>query len=348
MAESCGLVERVADTVRRWGLFREARCVLVGLSGGADSVALLAVLRELVRRGLADACGGSAWRVVAAHLNHGIRSAAEADAQFVRELCDSWQTECVVETVDVPEEARRTGESIESAARRVRYAFLAATAGRVEAQVVAVAHHADDNAETVLHRALRGTGLAGLAGIPIERPLGSVRLVRPLLHCRRAEIEQFLAARGLPWREDETNLHLDYRRNFIRHDLLPRIRERINPRAVEALLRLAEQSHTATAYLRDQAEHVLEDAVAAAARATAFSAAVLAAAHPAVRSEAIRLFFERAGLPARDLSAAVVARVCDLLSDPTITSVNLPRDWRMRRRGDVVRLQPPMRIRPTS
>jgi len=386
LAASCDLVDRVAATLDACGLFRDARCVLVGVSGGADSVALLAVLRELAER------AGAMWRLAAAHLNHGIRAAAAADARFVQALCASWQVECIVGAADVPAESRRTGESIEAAARRARYAFLADAAERADAQAVAVAHHADDNAETVLHRVLRGTGLAGLAGIPVERPLGAVRLVRPMLHCRRADIEQFLAARGLSWREDESNRDLDHRRNFLRHDLLPHIREHVNPRAEDALLRLAEQAQAATAFLRTEAEKVLQAAVEAVQRDAgasrgegvspscpagilpasgvegdwtsssgqshgthnagetpashcgppAFSAAVLAAAYPAVRSEAIRLAFEQAGLPARDLSAAVVARVCDLLYDPAVKSVNLPRDWRLTRRRDVVRLLPPV------
>jgi len=409
------LIERVAETIRRHGLLRGVRCVLVGVSGGADSVALLAVLRELAGRFDAVGPSGAAWRVAAAHLNHGIRAAAEADARFVQALCESWQVECVVGVADVPAEAKRTGESIESAARRVRYEFLAATAERADAQAVAVAHHADDNAETVLHRALRGTGLAGLAGIPVERPLGKLRLIRPMLHGRRDEIEQFLTARNLSWREDETNRHLDHRRNVLRHQLLPLIRERINPRAADALLRLAEQAQTAQSFLRAEAERVLEISAAAVpcvagilparvadvsparvadvsparvadvpparvadvppARVAGvspapgnevdlvsssgqphgthnagetpatrvFSASVLAAAHPAVRGEAIRLIFERAGLPARDLDAATVARACELVCDPAAKAVNLPRDWRLVRRRDVVWCEPPGR-----
>ena len=353
--ESCDLIERVAVTIRRWRLLREVRCVLVGVSGGADSVALLAVLRELARRSDVVGQSGGAWRVAVAHLNHGIRPEAAGDARFVRELCESWRVECVVGDADVPTEAARTGESIESAARRVRYEFLTGAAERVGAQAVAVAHHADDNAETVLHRALRGTGLAGLAGIPVERALGPVRLIRPMLHCRRAEIERFLAAAGLSWREDETNRHLDHRRNFLRHELLPRIRERVNPRASDALLRLAEQAQTASEFLRTEAQRVLDEAAVRGAGVPpathagkmpapwpeALSASVLATAHPAVRSEAIRLLFEHAGLPARDLDAATVARACELLCDPAVNAVNLPRNWRLRRRRDVVRLVPP-------
>ena len=180
--------------------------VTVALSGGADSVALLWVLRRL-----APALG---LTLRAAHFHHGIRGAeADRDADFCRELCAGWGVPFTLGRGDAPARAAAAGESLEEAARKLRYGFLEEAApGQI-----ATAHNADDNAETLLLHLLRGTGLRGLGGIPPRRG----RIVRPLLGCERAEIEALLAREGLPHVEDGTNAADDCLRNRLRHRVLP-------------------------------------------------------------------------------------------------------------------------------
>ncbi|MEN6451126.1 MAG: tRNA lysidine(34) synthetase TilS, partial [Thermoguttaceae bacterium] len=188
--------------------------VVVAVSGGCDSVALLRAMVALKT--------GGAGRLIAAHLNHQLRPDAHADERFVVELCGRLGVPCDVGRVDVGASARG-GEGVEAAARRARYRFLEETAGRRGARFVATAHTADDQAETVLHRIIRGTGLRGLAGMSRTRPLGHATLIRPLLGVRHAELLAYLESLGQPFREDSSNLDLHFTRNKIRRALLPRL-----------------------------------------------------------------------------------------------------------------------------
>jgi tRNA(Ile)-lysidine synthase len=253
--------------VREVGAFIDARsllppgaAVVVGVSGGADSAALLAVLRRLA------AMPARGYRLTAAHLNHALRPDAQADADFVADLARRWGIPCVVGRREVAAEARAAGQGIEQAAREARYEFLTQTAKAAGASHVAVAHHADDNVETILYRVVRGTHLRGLAGISASRGLGDsgIALVRPLLERKRVEIEEFCRAEALAWCADSTNADTSYRRNFIRHDLLPLLRSRLNRRADEALLRLAQAAAGAEDVLSSLARAALAGASAVA------------------------------------------------------------------------------------
>jgi tRNA(Ile)-lysidine synthase len=204
--------------------------VLVAVSGGADSVALL--------RAMAALKTGGAGRLAAAHLNHQLRPDAADDEQFVVDLCGRLGVMCEVGRVAVDRLAAQSGEGIETAARRARYRFLEDAAGRLGARFVITAHTADDQAETVLHRILRGTGIRGLRGMARARPLGHATLIRPLLNVRRAELRAYLDALAQPYRRDPSNAHLRFTRNRIRRRLLPRLERQFNPDVVEALLRL--------------------------------------------------------------------------------------------------------------
>lgn len=213
--------------------------VVVGVSGGADSVALLHLLA--LRR--------EDWsiEVVAAHLDHGLRADSGDDAAFVAEISDRWVVP--LKTSTLPRDALAGCGNLEAAARRARYKFLAAVAAGYQADgsavEVAVAHTANDQAETVLMNLIRGSGLDGLAGMrparPLfvdDRPVPGVRLVRPLLGATRDEIIQYLVQHGVPWREDPSNQDRSLVRNLLRHAVLPRLEE-INPRVVASLCRTA-------------------------------------------------------------------------------------------------------------
>ena len=216
--------------------------VLCAVSGGADSVCLL----DLVRR-LGDVT------VLCAHFDHGIRGAESArDAAFVEALCEEWGIPFFLGRGDVPAYAREHGLSLETAARELRYAFLERTAEAQGAGVIATAHNLNDNAETILFRMARGTGLGGLAGIPARR--GSI--VRPLLKTPRRDIEDYLAARNIPHVEDSTNAETDAARNRIRLNVLPAL-ESIHPGAAAGIARMSETLAEDEAFLISFAEEKL-------------------------------------------------------------------------------------------
>ena len=203
--------------------------LLVALSGGADSVALLSLLR---------AWGGC--EIAAAHFDHMIRGAESArDADFCRGLCAEWNIDYFFERADVPAEAGRRGEGIETVAREMRYDFLRRAKHSAQADYVVLAHHMDDQAETVLMHLLRGAGVAGIAGM---RTL-SGDLFRPLLNVRKRELVEYLAGKSIPWREDATNSDACTPRNALRLKGIPAL-ERAYPAAVSAIARHASLSLT--------------------------------------------------------------------------------------------------------
>ncbi|MFT5527128.1 MAG: tRNA(Ile)-lysidine synthase [Pirellulaceae bacterium] len=201
---------------------------LIGVSGGADSVAMLTALCNIRP---ADAQG----RLIVTHFNHQLRGqAAEIDAEFVRTLSNQLGLTAEIGTAD-----NLPLSSDEESLRNARYAFFRQTADRCGARYVALAHTADDQVETILHRIIRGTGLAGLAGIPrIRRLSHAASVIRPLLDMTRAEIVAYLQNRGQMYCTDASNIDPKYTRNRIRHQLLPAIEESFNPQAREAILRL--------------------------------------------------------------------------------------------------------------
>lgn len=204
----------------------------IGVSGGADSVALLRALAE--RR--ADL--GLVLHV--AHLNHGLRGeAADGDQQFVRDLAAELGLEFHTARVDVAAEARQRGESLEEAGRRLRYAWFGHLIAEQRLHAVATAHTQDDQAETVLAKFLRGAWTEGFSGIHPEMSGNEGLIVRPLLGVTRAEIESYLEKIGQSWREDASNRELEFTRNRIRHELLPEL-ERWNPRIREKLTQMAD------------------------------------------------------------------------------------------------------------
>ena len=197
-----------------------------------------------------------------AHLNHQLRGTeSDADASFVRLLAESLGLEYRTTTVDVRTLAESRGKNLEDTARQVRYEWLTQLAEENKASWIATAHSADDQAETILHRLLRGTGLQGLRGIAQERDLSpGLRLIRPLLHITRAEIVEYLRSIQQVWREDASNRDSQYTRNRIRHELLP-VLETFNPAIRSLLCRLAEQASEAHAEEQVLAKLLLEQAL---------------------------------------------------------------------------------------
>jgi len=236
--------------------------VLIAVSGGPDSMALLRGLHRLKESNEAPtaSAAGAQGRLIIGHFNHRLRPDADEDEAFVREQAAALNLPC--ETARGDPAALDMREGLESAAREARYRFLQETAERQGARYIAVAHTADDQVETILHHIIRGTGLAGLSGMPRVRSLSpAVTLVRPLLGIRRSEVEDYLRQIGQPFRTDPTNLSTDLTRNRIRHELLPLLSGRFNREVVQAILRLGSLAGEAQEVLSGMASQLMSRAV---------------------------------------------------------------------------------------
>jgi tRNA(Ile)-lysidine synthase len=249
--------------------------ILIGLSGGADSVALTHALHRL-RGGGRDRHG---YSLTAAHLNHRLRGdESDRDERFVRDLCERLQMELVVEWA----EGLADSSNLEERARDLRYTFLNRTADRVGARYAAVAHHADDQAETVMLRLLRGSGAAGLAAM---EAIGPGRIVRPLLRLRREEILAYLDAVGATYVTDSSNLSPAILRNRIRHELVPMIERDYAPRLSRRLAGLAREMRTLDDYISNEGRRELQRRLRACER---LDLAGFGELHPALSSSMIR------------------------------------------------------------
>lgn len=246
------LLERVEETIRARKLFQRGQKILVGVSGGLDSVVLLHVLHALA--------GRYRWRLTVAHFNHRLRGrAADADERFVRRLAARLKLPCAVGRADVRQHAAAQGVSLEMAARELRHRFLAETARERGIRTVALAHHADDQVELFFVRLLRGAGPEGLTGMKWRAPSPAdpkVRLVRPFLGVRREELEEFARERRIRFREDASNAALDILRNRIRHELLPLLHRRYQPAIERTVLRLMELLEEESALVAELARAV--------------------------------------------------------------------------------------------
>ena len=227
MTADLTLISKLVRTTREHHLFQLNDTLIVALSGGADSTALLDMLSRMP---------GFHLRLVVAHLNHCLRGAeSDADQEFCRKLAASYGLPFEFSRVDVKGLAKSEELNLEDAGRRARINFLELVREKHGAAAIVTAHHCDDQAETILMRLLRGSGMTGLCGIPYRNQRG---YIRPLLNVTRAEIEQYLAGRGLDWREDASNQDTSFLRNRIRHELLPLL-EQYNPSVRRSLISTA-------------------------------------------------------------------------------------------------------------
>ncbi len=345
---SCTLVpvtwDAFLDQVGQWldgrRLLSPDRSWVVGVSGGPDSTLLLHVLCELARR------ERLAWRLHAAHFHHGLRGAeADADAAFVSELADQLDLPYFVERANIGAVVAVEGGSMEEVARRLRYDFLERVALKTGSDLVAVAHHADDNAETVLHRICRGTGLRGLIGIHELRPIrpdSHIRLVRPFLAQRRATIEAQCAARGITMRQDATNQSMEFTRGRIRHRVMPVLRELLNPQVDDALLRLSEHARLLGSYLEDAAARTFDSLVISEGPGCiVLNTRALLLKQRIIQAEVVRRAMNLLMGGEQDLSFAHIEAVLRLAEDPgSGKEVHIPGPFVVRKQYDRLEFRP--------
>lgn len=237
------MIAKIRQAIAEYDMLKSHDRVVVGVSGGVDSLVLLHVLTRLDDLRL---------ELHIAHLDHALRPESATDADFVRAAAERVGLPFHTERADVETLALKRSCGLEEAARHARYGFLRRVAAAVDARRIAVGHNADDQAETVLLHLLRGTGLNGLTGMSPHRADG---VIRPLLGVTRREIMDYAKENALQWVEDESNKSLDFRRNRIRHKLLPLLEEEYNPNIRVSLRRLAEVSRAAEEFITEEALH---------------------------------------------------------------------------------------------
>ncbi len=237
-------MQQIFEVIRKYGMIGPNMRVIVGVSGGADSVCLLYVLNEYRKQ--------VPFELMAVHVEHGIRGAESlADAAYTEELCQRFGVPCRVCHVPVPQIAKENGQSLEEAGRAQRYRIFEELCREWQADRIAVAHNQNDQAETVLWNLVRGSGLKGLGGI---RPVRG-RLIRPLLFTTREKIEQVLKQAGIVWRTDRTNLEAEYTRNRIRLLVMPLLEQELNGRASEHIAQAAHRLQEIQEFLECMTEH---------------------------------------------------------------------------------------------
>lgn len=298
------MIRAVRRTVRRHHMIPADGRVLCCLSGGADSVALLLSLRELG----AEVC--------ACHLNHQLRGKeAERDERFCRALCERLGVPFLSERAEI---RTRPHVSLETAARDARYLFFGRAAERMGAVRIATAHTADDNLETMIFHLARGSGTAGLAGIPPVRG----RIIRPLIECERTQIEAYLARNGQDWCTDCTNLTDDYARNRIRHAVIPVLRELCPAAAVNAA-HAAQLLRQDNEWLETQAAHLPAERLA------------LSCAPPALCTRRLRMLMKTAGVPMGEVGTRHM-QAAEQLLETGHGQLSLPGGFVLRCRGEAV------------
>jgi tRNA(Ile)-lysidine synthase len=303
--------------------------VLAAVSAGPDSVAMLRALVALKQR------AGGSGKMVVAHLNHQSRGAdSDADQHWLEELCRALSIPLELGRADPAAMAAEQGDGWEAVARAARYDFFRIAAERIGARWVALAHTADDQVETVLQRVLRGTGLAGLAGMPRTRSLSpSVTLVRPLLAVRRAEVLEYLTTIDQEFRHDATNQDTRFTRNRIRHELLPLLRTEFNAQADEALARLAQQAGETQQVIAALVADLVKQSVrwegsgrTLPVAAMQVACGPLADKPPIVVRELFKTVWSRAGWPLQSMGFDQWQQLADLARGADASPLNLPGD----------------------
>ncbi|MFA5500623.1 MAG: tRNA lysidine(34) synthetase TilS [Candidatus Omnitrophota bacterium] len=304
------LIERVLKTIRNYDMFKAGDTVLVAVSGGPDSIFLLKALDFLQKK-------LKLKKIIVCNLDHGIRGKESSeDSYFVRKLAEEHGLGFIHKKISVPDQKPKE-LSIEETAREERYKFFAAAAKAVKADVIATGHTMDDQAETILMRIIKGASLKGIIGISPSRPVGSVRVVRPLFDLEKKEIEDYLDERSIAYRIDSTNLEPIYFRNTVRKEILPYL-EKYNPRLRRVLCSLAEHLREDYEFIQEAKENAIRNIPPLAGPRQARSAT--------------------GGAPNAQRNSNVEIKLKDLIVQPKALQKEILRDLLERSGGEVKRL----------
>lgn len=321
--KSYEITQRVLAYINKNDLIFRGSHVIVGLSGGTDSVCLFRMLIEL-----REELGIS---VSAIHIHHGIREVtADRDAEFVRELCEKESVPLTLIHEDIPAKVLQTGESIEECARRVRYEHFDREVKKYENSVVAVAHHIDDQAETVLFRMIRGTGIKGLKAMRGRNGY----IIRPLLCLTREEILDYINYNGIDYCIDETNEDTEYSRNGIRHLVMPEL-DRICHQASRHISEIADEAAKIDGYLDKKASELYKEAIIEdAGKKRMLSVRILTDNDEVIITRTIRMMIGNMTQSLKDVTREHVDSVMSLLYKEKSSMVYLPKELTVLKEGD--------------
>jgi len=305
------LITQVRKTIKDHALLKKKQTVLIGVSGGPDSLTLLFCLYALRR--------DYALNLHVAHLDHGLRRASRADAAFVNRVCEQLNIPIHIERLN-PERLQRPG-SLEDNARKARHAFFFRIARSIKASAIALGHTLDDQAETVLMRLLRGSGLSGLSAISTRRVIDGYTIIRPLLETRRREIESYLRKKKIVARRDSSNAQDIYLRNRIRNRLLPLLEKEYNRNVKEIMSHTAESAGQDYDYLLQQADALLKR------MGRTIAIPVWLKMHPAMQRLVLRQAIARTQGDMRRITFKHIREIEDLIRNrPDNAIVHLPRN----------------------
>ncbi len=306
------MIDKVRKNIIKYELIKKKDKIVVGISGGADSICLAHILWTLKDEFDIEIYG--------VHINHGIRrETAKRDEEYVREFCKKYQIPFFCFGRDIPRIAREEKLSEEEAGRKIRYECFNQVLKKVQANKIAVAHHQNDQAETLLLHLSRGSGIWGLAGIRPKRD----EIIRPLLFITRAEIEQYLLKNNIPYEEDETNKDITYARNRVRYEILPEL-EKVNKRTVEHMARTCETMQEAVDFLQKIVKMESKRLVEKGENQQSISVLELERAEPFLQKELIRSMIEGVASEKKDISSVHILDVLSLARKEVGKKINLP------------------------
>ena len=240
--------EQVYNCIKKYNLINENDKILIGVSGGPDSICILHILNLLKEK--------LNFEMYVAHINHMIREEADSETEYVKEFCQKLGTECFIKKIDVQKFADRQKMGTEEMGRIIRYDFFDEVAKKVSANKIVTAHNSNDNAETVLLNILRGSGLSGLKGIEPNR---ENKYIRPLIETTREDIEEYCEINNLKPKIDKSNLESIYKRNKVRNDLIPYVKKEFNPNILKTINRLSEVAREENEYMEKVAKIKFEE-----------------------------------------------------------------------------------------
>ncbi len=244
--------QKVKKTIKQYQLIQNGDCLVLGVSGGPDSLAMMHILHEIQQE------GEVIFSFSVAHVNHMLRKEAKEEEEFVKEMCQKLGINFFSKSIDVKQTAHTKKIGLEEAGRDARYEFFNEIAQKIGANKIAIAHHLNDKIETIIMNLLRGSGLAGLKGM---EPIKNQKYIRPLLECTKKEIEAYCKQKGLEPKIDETNFDNTYTRNKIRNVVIPYIEKEFNPNILETIDRLSKLVEEEDTYLEKQVKLVYSQIV---------------------------------------------------------------------------------------
>ena len=241
--------QKVIETIRKYNLIEDGDKIVLGVSGGPDSISMLNILKEIKDEQIIK------FEIYVAHINHMIREEAIDDEKYVEDYCNKNNIKCHIKRIDVVKIANDKKIGTEEAGRKARYEFFEEILKKTNSNKIAIAHNINDKIETVIMHLLRGSGLSGLKGI---EPIRDNKFIRPLIECERSEIEQYCEKYELNPRIDKTNFENEYTRNKIRNIVIPYIKQEFNPNIVQTLSRLSDVAIEEIKYISKQTQKIYE------------------------------------------------------------------------------------------